>query len=73
MKPRSRLLPHLNLCYLQKRAYDAHRKKIDAIKQSIKVSLARKMSSLSESESMGPKLNPKGSANKMSTIKSEGS
>lgn len=35
MDPKTRLLPHLNLCFLQRKAYEIHRKKIDYIKSSL--------------------------------------
>jgi len=69
MNPNSRILPHLNLCYLQKKAYDAHRKKIDAIKQSLRVSLVKKLGNLEESRSVNDKMCRKDSFNKMTTIK----
>lgn len=36
MDQKSRLLPHLNLCYMQKKAYEIHRRKIDHIKHSLR-------------------------------------
>jgi len=36
MDQKTRLLPHLNLCYIQRKAYEVHRKKIDNIKYSLK-------------------------------------
>ena len=35
MKTNSRFLPRLNLCYLQKKAYEQHRNKISRIKSSL--------------------------------------
>lgn len=51
MNSNSRILPHLNVCYMQKKAYDVHRKKIDYIKQSIRTSLAKKLSGLGLNQS----------------------
>lgn len=42
MNKNSRMLPHLNVCFLQKKAYDVHRKKIDYIKHSLRNSLLQK-------------------------------
>ena len=39
MNKNSRILPHLTTHYLQKKAYDIHRKKIDYIKHSLKTSV----------------------------------
>ena len=36
MNKNSRILPHLTVTYIQQKAYNAHRKKIDYIKQSIR-------------------------------------
>jgi hypothetical protein len=41
MNAKSRILPHLNVCYLQKKAYDLHRKKIDYIKHSLRSSIIK--------------------------------
>ncbi len=42
MNKNSRILPQLNVCFLQKKAYDAHRKKIDYIMQSLRTSQLKK-------------------------------
>lgn len=42
MNKNTRLLPQLNVCFLQKKAFQAHRKKIDYIKQSLRSSLVKK-------------------------------
>lgn len=44
MDHKTRLLPHLNACYMQKKAFEVHRKKIDYIKHSIKNSIVKKTS-----------------------------
>lgn len=35
MDQNSRVLPHLNVYFLQRKAYDVHRKKIDQIRSSM--------------------------------------
>lgn len=71
MNKNTRLLPHLNTCFLQKKAYDVHRKKIDYIRQSLKVSFNKneQHNNLHSQD----KLIHHHSSNRMSTIKEEAS
>ncbi len=41
MDPKSRVLPHLHLYFLQKKAYEQHRKKISEIRSSFTVTRSK--------------------------------
>jgi hypothetical protein len=41
MDPKSRVLPHLHIYFLQKKAYDQHRKKISEIRSSLTVNRSK--------------------------------
>jgi hypothetical protein len=43
MDQKSRILPHLNAYFLQRKAYESHRKKIDQIRSSMTRSKAIKL------------------------------
>ena len=67
MNKNARILPPLTMHYLQKKAYDVHRKKIDYIKQSFKPHISKTEPNIFESIDR-KKPNPF-SDDKMSTIK----
>lgn len=67
MNKNSRILPHLNVCFLQKKAYDVHRKKIEYIKSSLRNSLLQKSHVVKDNSH--DNLAKYDSSNRMSTIK----
>ena len=71
MNKNSRILPHLTIHYLQQKAYNAHRKKIDYIKQSLRTPTSKIEPNYSDRFlNARPKFNHS-SQDKMSTIKEE--
>ena len=71
MNKNSRILPHLTIHYLQQKAYNAHRKKIDYIKQSLRTPNSKIEPNYSDRfHNAKSKLNHL-SQDKMSTIKEE--
>ena len=72
MNKNSRILPHLTIHYLQQKAYNVHRKKIDYIKQSLRTPNSKIEPSFPDNfdNSSKPKLH-NFSQDKMSTIKEQ--
>ena len=67
MNKNSRMLPQLNVTYLQKKAYDLHRKKIDYIKHSLTLTQQKVSENIKQSSQSKNKLQF-ASKDKMSTI-----